>query len=564
MRIISHLIFLAMIAFFLCFFVMPILTTLQVAFVNTKGGFTLDYVWEVFRNGLYREGLWNSFILAVWSLAGCLLFSIPLAILYNRYRFPGKDLLHGLLLAPMILPPFVGAIGVRAILGQAGALNSLLIHLGLMNAAHPADWLGHGQVVGIVLMNVLHLYPILYLNVTAALGNLDPALDEAAATLGGAPFARVWHITLPLIMPGIFAGSTIVFIWAFTELGVPLVFDFTRVSSVQIFNGLKDLGGNPFPYALVTVMLVITGLLYLVSKLAFERRIGRVDSGRTALARTEIELARPVAITFTILFSACIALAILPHLGVILLSLSSDWYQTVLPQGLTLQHFHDALGSDLTLSSVANSLKYASLATLVDLILGVGIAYVNTRTRLWGRHLLDAMAMLPLAVPGLVMAFGYWAMTREGQRFHWLMLGENPLVLLVIAYSVRRLPYMVRSATAGFQQINVSLEEAAQNLGASPSRTFLKVTLPLVAPNLLAGALLAFALAMLEVADSLILAQQSVHYPITKALYVLLNSLGDGPWQAAALGVWAMIFLGVILAGVGLLLGRRLGSILRM
>ena len=161
------------------------------------------------------------------------------------------------------------------------------------------------------------------------------------------------------------------------------------------------------------------------------------------------------------------------------------------------------------------------------------------------------------------MAFGYLAMTREGQPFHWLMLGEDPLLLLVIAYAVRRLPYVVRSAAAGFQQVSPTLEEAAQNLGARPEKALWRITLPLVAPNLVAGGLLAFSFAMLEVSDSMILAQQAAHFPITKAIYSLVLALGSGPNLASALGVWAMIFLAVTILGAGVILGKKLGALFR-
>jgi len=549
--------------FFGLFFAYPIWHTVAVAFEDETGGFTLAFIAEIFRNPIYVEGLVNSFWMGLFSTILCLLIALPLALVGNAWRYPGKELLNSLVLIPLILPPFVGALGVRQLLGQAGVLNALLIHLGLLDPAHPIDWLGEGQLFGVVVMNALHLYPIAYLNISAALANLDPAAEEAAENLGCHGLRRLWRVTLPLIMPGMFAGATIIFIWAFTELGVPLVFDFSRVTSVQIFDGIKDLSGNPFPYALVVIMLTSTVLLYLAGKWAFGRD-SVASSGRAATGRS-LAVASPARAALCIgLFSGVTLLAVLPHLGVILLSFSSDWYGTLLPTGLTGQHYIDALGHPLTLSSIANSLKYASLATLIDVILGIAIAYVVVRTRLPGRQLLDAMAMLPLAVPGLVLAFGYLAMTREGQPFDFLILGEDPLLILVIAYGVRRLPYVVRSASAGFQQTSVSLEEAAQNLGCPPLRALCKVTLPLIAANLIAGGLLAFSFAMLEVSDSLILAEQQQHFPITKAIYALISSLGTGPNLASALGVWAMVFLAVTIVGAGMILGRKMGALFRV
>lgn len=551
-----------MAAFFGCFFAYPIWTTVKLAFETPDHQFTLEFILEVFLNPLYREGLVNSFIIALWTTLGCLLISVPLALLFVRYAFPGKTLLNSLVLTPLVLPPFVGAIGIKSILGQAGALNALLIHLGLMDALHPVDWLGQGQMTGIVLMEVLHLYPILYLNIAAALANLDPAMEEAAANLGCPPFQRFWRVTLPLIMPGLFAGGTLVFIWAFTELGVPLVFDYDRVTAVQIFRSLNDLSDNPFPYALVVVLMVFSTLIYLLGKGLF----GRADAtggGRATTARETLPLPYGLGWLCTLAFLTVTFLAVLPHLGVVLLSFADDWYGTVLPQAFTLTHYQEALGHEITLSSIANSLQYSIIAIAFALILGIGVAYLNIRTRIWGRQVLDAMAMLPLAVPGVVLAFGYLAMTRPGQPFAGLIIGENPFLILVIAYAVRRLPFIVRSASAGFQQVSPTLEEAAQNLGATPERALWRITLPLVAPHLLAGGLLAFAFAMLEVSDSMILAQQSAHFPITKAIYFLVMALGNGPSLASALGVWAMVFLTITLTGAALLLGKKLGTLFR-
>ena len=244
--------------------------------------------------------------------------------------------------------------------------------------------------------------------------------------------------------------------------------------------------------------------------------------------------------------------------------LSKDWYGTILPDTFTLAAYEEALGHPLTLLSIKNSLVYASLATVLDIVLGVAIAYVVVRSTLPGRHLLDGMAMMPLAVPGLVLAFGYLAMTRDGQFFDFLMLGDNPILLLVIAYAVRRLPYVVRSAAAGFQQTSVSLEEAAQNLGASPFKALRKITLPLISANILAGGLLAFAFAMLEVSDSLILATKQAYYPITTAMYALFNALGNGEKLASALGVWAMAFLAITIIGASLILGKKMGALFRI
>lgn len=232
---------------------------------------------------------------------------------------------------------------------------------------------------------------------------------------------------------------------------------------------------------------------------------------------------------------------------------------TVLPTSYTARHFTDALGHKLTLPSVRNSILYSSLSTVVDLGLGTVIAYLLVRHTFRGAALLDAVVMLPLAIPGLVLAFGYVA------AFTGTALDprENPVPLLVIAYAIRRLPYMVRAAYAGFQQLNVQLEEAAINLGSPPLRAMRRITAPLLSANLIAGGILVFSFAMLEVSDSLILAMKERFFPITKAIYELIQRIEDGPYIASALGVWAMAFLAVSLVTASILLGRRMGQLFR-
>jgi iron(III) transport system permease protein len=559
----ARLVFAITACFFAAFFIWPIIQILKGGFIDADGHFTLAYLGVLLSDPVYLGGLKNSFLLACATTTLALIIALPLAFISDRFLFPGKAFLGSLILIPMILPPFVGAIGIKQIFGQYGALNSLLIALGIQPEGWTFDWFAANQFWGVAVIQALSLYPIIYLNAVAALANIDPAMEEAAQNLGCTGFRRFRKITLPLINSGLFAGGTIVFIWSFTELGTPLVFDYAQVTSVQIFYGLKDIGGNPFPYTLVAVMLASSVGLYAIGKGVFGRsHYAMMAKATSSGGPRELPMGR--RLLCSAIFAGVIGIAILPHAGVILVAFSSDWYGTVLPQNYTLDNFAIALGHDLTVPAIANSLKFASISTIIDLILGIAIAYVVVRSKLHGRQILDFLAMMPLAVPGLVLAFGYLAMSQEGKFFDFLNPVNDPTILLIIAYSVRRLPYVVRAAAAGFQQTSETLEEAAQNLGCPPLKSLIKITLPLIAANLIAGGLLAFAFAMLEVSDSLILAQKQVFYPITKAILELFQLLGDGKFIASALGVWAMVFLGITIAGMSLLLGKKLGAIFRV
>lgn len=549
--------------FFAAFFFWPIYQILRGGFIDADGNFTLRTFIALLQDPLYREGLANSFWLGLATTVISFAIAVPLAFISDRFQFPGKTALASVVLVPMILPPFVGAIGIKQVFGQYGALNAFLIEIGLKPEGWTYDWFAIAPFWGVAVVTALSLYPIVYLNCAAALANVDPAMEEAAQNLGCTGLRRFRRITLPLIKPGLFAGGTIVFIGGFTELGVPLIFDYSRVTSVQIFYGLKDIGGNPAPYALVTLLLISSTSLYLVGKGFFGRQSYAMMAKASSTGGAKpLPLSR--ALLCTALFGSVTALAVLPHIGVVLMAFATDWYGSVLPTGFTLENFELALGHPLTVSAISNSLKFAAAATLIDIVLGIAIAYVIVRSKLRYRGVLDVLAMLPLAVPGLVVAFGYLAMSQEGRFFSFVNPVENPTILLIIAYSVRRLPYVVRAAVAGLQQTSETLEEAAQNLGCPPLRALRKITLPLIAANLIAGGLLAFAFAMLEVSDSLILAQKQAFYPITKAILELFQLLGDGQFIASALGVWAMAFLGICIVGLSLVLGKKLGAIFRV
>ncbi len=538
------------------------------------GHFTLAFFKFFWTDTLTRQSILNSLALGVvvTLLTACI--ALPLSVFVVRYDFPAKSLLTGLLLLPMIMPPFVGAIGMQQMLARFGSVNLLLMRAGLISA--PVDWLGGARFWGVVLMEVLHLYPIMYLNFAAALANVDPSLEEAAVNMGSSGRRLFRRVTLPLMMPGLFAGSVIVFIWAFTDLGTPLVFGYRRVVPVQIFLQVQELAANPQGYALVVGVLAMTVLIFLAAKRVFGLRayqsMTRGRSGTAARRAGPLASAGMVGFMVGIILLAC-----LPHIAVVLTAMQEQWFMSVVPTSYTTAHFHSALAHPLTLTSIRNSIMLSSLSTVLNLLLGVIIAYLLVRVAFRGAAVLDALVMLPLAIPGIVLAFGYVAAFSRvpiapdaGPVSRFLLEARgaldprrNPFPLLVAAYSVRRLPYMVRAAYAGFQQISEQLEEAAINLGSPPLRAIRRVTVPLLSANLVAGGILVFAFAMLQVSESLILAMREVHFPITKAIYALISRVGDGPYIASALGVWAMVFLGVSLVTAGLLLGRRMGQLFR-
>jgi iron(III) transport system permease protein len=561
------LLLLVLAAFFGAFLIYPLVGLLGGAFLLTDeqghAHFTLQFFQLLLDNRLYRLSLANSFEIASLTTIFTALVAIPAAVLFTRHDFPGRDWLRPALLAPLILPPFVGALGIKHIFARFGVVNLALSKLGLISLAHPIDWLGAGGFSGIIILEVLHSFPIFFLSTSAAIANIDPSLLDAAANLGASAWRRFVTVTLPLARPGLFAGACIVFISAFTDLGTPLIFNFAATVPTQIFNASVDANSEQIGYAFVVATLVIVMVIFLLVR-GFGESAASLMPARAAYATGSAPLPRWAGWCATVAISVYIAISILPHIGVILTSFAERWFFSILPEKISLQYYGEVFTNQLTVTSINNSLLYSGLSAMLDLVLGLVIAHLLARAIFPGKSLLDALAMLPLALPGLVLAFGLLMSYNLHGAWAWINPRNNPTFLLVVSYALRRLPYIVRAAYAGYQQTSVALEEASYNLGAGRWLTFRRITLPLIASSLIAGTILTFCFAMLEVSDSLILAMEARFAPITRGIYEIMGRPSpDASSWACALGVLAMVLLGGGLLIGSRLMGKRLGGFFR-
>ena len=542
----------------------PVAVAVKGAFV-AEGKFSFYWFSRLTQDGSIAL-LINSLILAAITTTCSFLLAVPLAMIRGRSEFVGSKFFSIAILVPLILPPFVGAISMQRLLGQFGVLNLLLADWGWIKITEhtlPPDWLA-GGLAAVVIIQTLHLFPIMYLNTTAAIANVDPAQLDAAAAFGASSAKRFFKILLPQILPGVFAGGTIVFIWSLTDIGTPLMLGYRKVAGVKIFDELTSGKYDGKVYALVAVLLLIAVICYIFGKFILGRDY-QTSQTRATIAAPKKKLSLPMTLLAWLIFGTVILIAILPHVFVVLAAFAGDWFITVLPENYTMSHLSSVFEDPATLSSITNSLKYAGCSTAFDIIVGCVIAWLIVRAKVFGSGLLDALSMLPLAVPGLILAAGYVAISAPGTSLENIgPLGKYPAVMLIIAYSVRRLPFVVRGVGAGLQQLPESLEEASRNLGASRTKTFRRITLPLILGSLIAAGVLSFAFAMLEVSDSLVLAQLAADYPITKQIYALYNSgTGFSANIAAALGVLGMILLGATLSICSLVMGKKFGALFR-
>lgn len=509
---------------------------------------TLRFFSVMFGTENYRDTVYNSLNIALSVTAISSLIAYPLALILARVRLPGTPALHAFLLAPLVVPPFVGVLGIRQLLGRFGSINVALLDAGIISS--PIDWLGTGNALGIVILHIIHLVPILYLSIRASLENAHISLEEAAVMCGASRLRVLCKITLPLSLPGWFAGATLVFIASFTDLGTPLLFEYRDVVSVQIFNMLSDMHENPVGYSFVVFTCMLSLTLFTLSKASMLSG-GFSGSGRGRQAKVLRSVSPPVQALLCTVLACYAALACIPQLVVIAVALSKEWFMSVLPQRWTMEHFYQVLQHPITTRSLLISTGLSIFASLATVLIGFFTAHTIMRGRAPLKHIFEVLSLIPIAIPGIVFAFGFIG------AFSGTLLDNriNPFPLLIVAYSVRRLPAMVRTVCAGLQEASRSLEEAALMVGASPWRITRKITFPLVRRHLVVGAILTFAYSMVEVSDSLLLALETKFYPVAKAIY-FLTGRPDGFEVASALGVVVM-FLMLLLFYVSEFISQR-------
>ncbi len=411
--VLKYLPALLLLGFLSLFFLYPL-------FLSIKTGFVLENKWSLYWFGrvLTDPNLMGQFgnglLVAGVTTLVCFIISMPLALLATRCEFAGRSLINVLVLLPLILPPFVGALSIRRFLGQFGLFNLLLDKLGIidLSAGLPPDWLS-GGFTGLVIIQSLHLFPIMYLNIATALANLNPSYTQAARNLGAGPWTTFFKITLPLLRPGLFAGGTIVFVWAFTDIGTPLMVGYDNMPAVSIFRDLVRANFSPKTYGVTSLLLLVSVLLYYLSKTVFRPSVPD-DAVKASVSSETVRLKTPATVAVWLLFGSVMFLAVLPHIGVILTAFSDSWIDTMLPQSYTLRHMKYVITRPETFQSIINSLKYAGISTLVDIVLGSVAAWLIVRGRIKIASLLDGLMMMPLAVPGIILAAGFIALTAPG------------------------------------------------------------------------------------------------------------------------------------------------------
>jgi iron(III) transport system permease protein len=536
--------------FLLLFLVYPLVRILYDAFSDDAGRLTLANFVEFARDPYYLRSLGNSLVLGLGTVVATSVLGFAVAFLLVRYDFAGRNLFGYLTLIPIISPPLVGVLGFTFIMGRAGTVNVLL-----------EDWLGVTKPVnfvyglhGVLLVETLHLFPMITLNVVDALAKIDPALEEAAESVGARGWRKLVTITLPLTTPGYVAGALLVFIWTFSDFATPLVLGVHDLLASQAYlNIVQFVDRRLFRMGLViSALMVALAVVFLV---AARRYVAIKDYSSLSYSKIARRRLSPLAQTGAIAFlSFVMLLSFIPYLGVAFASVGKGWSLTPFPVHYTLGYFERVIVE--TPKYIVNSFLYSGLAVGLCVAVGVPIAWILARTRLPGRDTLDGLNTLILAIPGTAIGIAYIRAFHFDLPFVGRAL-TGLWIILPLVLAVRRLPYTVRGSYASLLLVHRSMEEAAESVGARGLRSFSDVTLPLIWRGVLVGSLFSF-MTSLQEASAVLFLSLGGWETITVGIFSFY--IAGSANEAAALGVILIVVAAVSVAIINRIAGTRMGG----
>jgi iron(III) transport system permease protein len=507
-----------------------------------------------FDNPSDLEAVLNSVLLSVLSVFFSGIVGTGLAYLISEFDFPSKGVLKRVAVLPIALPPLVGVVAFLFLYGETGIIPRAFAEvLGLQTA--PVYLEGFAAIL---FVHTYSFYVYFYLFASASLARVDPAVVEAAANLGGSRLRTFSKVILPLLSPALVGASLLTFMASMASFSAPFLFaGARRFMTLQIYNA--KLNGDMGLAATHSVVLVVISIVFLLFLRNYTRRrkfVLAMKGVSRRTARRTVGLTRGVAG-----LTAVVALLfiLLPVAGILLISFAQEgsWTSQLLPSAYTFENYVKLLADEHVFRPILNSASMASVATIANLVFGVAAAFLLTRRvftpRVTGTGL-DVAASLPFAVPGTVVALSLIVAFNTPTIFTGGEILVGTFWILPLAYFIRNIPVVVRSTTAGFQQFDQSLEEAALNLGASGWRTFRRVILSSIRPSVISGAFLAFIAALGEFVSSILLYTYD-NRPISVEILAQLRLYNFG--SAAAYGVLLLVLVVGVTALAGVWRGEE-------
>jgi iron(III) transport system permease protein len=527
--------------------------------------------------GVVLNSLWVALTVAAVDVA----LGFVLAYVLAKYVFPGRTLLGLLATIPLIVMPFATAYVVRKILDPRWGTLNWILH-DVLKLPFKVEISGLAAVA--IVQSLMYL-PIAYLNIYAALTRVDPTLEEVANNLGADERKAVRDVVLPLSTPGLAAAFVLVFIFAIDDVAAPIIFQddpaARKLLSYQVYSKFLDqLRGQISPTAAFLALILLT--ISVASFLAVRKYVGlRQYAMLIRQLRPKSYTPGPLGkVLIYALSFPLIATAAAPLIGALTLVFADRWTTTPLPEALSLQNaaarLAEVFQNPLFLRGVVNTMYYGVAATLIMVAVGIAIAVAAARFKGPAADALDALATMPIAIPGLVVAYAYFLTSLQ---FTTALRGaspdladlldplRHPELYLIIGYSVRKLPFVVRSIYAGLQQIHPSMEEVALNLGDGYTGVLRRILIPLLKNNILSGALIGFVYVTSEVSLSITLGVlkgvgQDTAMPITAFMRERFESGLYGVQEAATLGLLLVAIQVAAIALTTRVLKTRYGFVL--
>jgi iron(III) transport system permease protein len=537
----------------LCLIVLVVLPVLSLLFGSISGeqGHSLDNFSDEVSGRLYVSALKNSLVLGAWTGLFSLMIGVSLAWAVSRTDVPFKPLIQLTASLSYLSPPFLTAIAfVYLFSPNAGLINVLMRDV----LDLPFLTFNVFSMPGLVLVTVMHTFPFVFLLASSALLSVDASYEEAAQILGASKIRTALTITAPLVAPAILSGTLLAFVNAIALFGSQAILGLPgRI--VTLPTRIYALFDYPPEYGLASALsllfIVITVVALYLQRAFLARRSYVTLAGKGA--RPQLMSLGPIRwAVFGFVVLTFIVAIILPYSTLLAVSFSKSWGLDFW-KGLTFANYHFILFEyNVTQRAILNSLGLATVAATIAVLLGAIISWIDLRTRIPGRKLLDYAALIPLGLPGIVVAV---ALIQFWLAMPLALYGT--LTILLLAYVGRYVPLGVRAANSSLRQIDPSLEESAQILGASWMTTMREVTLPLIRPGLFAGWLLVFVPVVQELSASILLFSSS-SITLAVAVYNLYETGYIEP--VAALAIINMIIIGAAILVANKLGGGRIAS----
>ena len=494
---------------FILFLIYPMLGILQQAVISKDGSFTLKEFVRFFSQTYYSRTIINSFEVSIAITAASLVIGIPFSYFYSFYRLRGSKFLFIASILCAMSAPFIGAYAWILLLGRSGIITKFFRDVFGIKIGNIYGF------KGILLVQALKLFPLVFVYMNGAFKNIDKTLMEASANMGCTDIKRFFQVVMNLSMPTILAAALLVFMRAFADFGTPLLIgEGYRTFPVEIYNQYLGENGTDhnFAAAISIIAIIVTAAVFFLQQWG----TGKYKFSISALH--PIEKKKASGIRGALMYVYCYALigiALLPQLYIIYLSFR-NCDQAVFKPGYSLANYELAV-KKLLWRSIKNTTILGVGALVIIIVLAVLIAYLVVRRSNFFNHTIDTMSMLPYIMPGsvigiaLVIAFGSKPLALTGTI--WILL---------ISFVIRRMPYTIRSATATLQQIPMSIEEAAISLGASKLKTFTLITVPMMSSGIVSGAILSWVSIVTELSSSIIL-YNNRNITLTMSAYVAIS-----------------------------------------